>query len=259
MRNGSRVALGIGSAVALSLAGVVVLAAIEYKSGIPWPEPKIIEPGEGTQPPSDAIVLFDGKDLSAWNGGEKWKIEDGAATVTGGVTSKQSFGDCQLHVEWAEPAEVKGSSQGRGNSGIFLQSFYELQVLDSYDNLTYFDGQCGSLYKQYPPLVNCCRKPGEWQTYDIVFEGPRFADDGKLLKPAYLTAFQNGVLIQNHSELKGATSWDKAPTYTAHAPKLPISIQFHGNPVRYRNIWIRELAAQQPPAAASEADKGSDK
>ena len=150
----------------------------EYKSGIVWPEPAIVTPGKDHGPPSDAVVLFDGKDLSKWTGGENWIIKDGYATAAkNGITTKDSFGDCQLHLEFATPAEVKGSGQGRGNSGVYLMGKYEVQILDSYDNKTYFDGQCASLYKQHPPLVNASRKPGEWQTYDIIFEAPRF--DGR--------------------------------------------------------------------------------
>jgi 3-keto-disaccharide hydrolase len=210
----------------------------------PKDEPKVVDAGP---PPSDAIVLFDGKDLSQWesdkNGPAKWKVEDGVATVngTGGIHTKQSFGDCQLHVEWATPAEVKGEGQGRGNSGIFLQSRYELQVLDSYNNKTYFHGQAGSIYKQHAPLVNCSRKPGEWQTYDVIYHAPRFDADGKLTKPGTMTVLQNGVLVQDNAEILGSTSHAGAPKYTAHALKQPLTLQDHHNPVRYRNIWIREL------------------
>lgn len=218
------------------------LCAEEYLSGKVWPEPKLVTPGHDGGPPSDAIVLFDGADLSQFNGGDKWLIEDGVATVHGGgVTSKRAFGSCQLHVEWAAPSEVKGHGQGRGNSGIYLQGKYEVQILDSYDNKTYYDGQAGALYKQWPPLVNASRKPGEWQTYDIIFDAPRFDAQGKVSKPGYVTVLHNGVLIQNHAELQGTTAWDRAPAYEPHADKLPLSIQDHGNPVRFRNIWIREL------------------
>lgn len=224
------------------------VVAGEYKSGRIWPEPPVVTPGEGTSAPSDAVVLFDGSDLAQWNGAEKWQIKDGVATVhAGSITSKQAFGSCQLHVEWATPAEVKGEGQGRGNSGIFLMSNYEVQILDSYGNKTYFDGQAGSIYKQWPPLVNACRKPGEWQTYDILFDAPRFDDKGKLVKPAYVTLLHNGIVVQNHSELLGGTSWFHAPEYQAHGDKLPLVIQDHGNPVRFRNIWIRELPDRQPP------------
>ncbi|HEX3656225.1 MAG TPA: DUF1080 domain-containing protein [Pirellulales bacterium] len=234
---------GLLLVLALAAGSIWALPIIkEYTSGKVWPEPKVVDPGPVGGPPSDAIVLFDGKDLSAWHGAESWKVADGVATVGGGpIYSKQPFGDCQLHVEWATPAIVKGSGQGRGNSGIFLQGVYEVQVLDSYENPTYYDGQAGAIYKQSPPLVNACRKPGEWQTYDIIFRAPRFDDDGKLAHPARLTVLQNGVLVQNHTEVLGNTSYYLAPVYTLHAAKLPLMLQAHGDPVRYRNIWIREL------------------
>jgi hypothetical protein len=219
----------------------IAMQVVEYKSGIVWPEPPVIDPGPAGGVPSDAIVLFDGKSLEGWENGEKWRIEDGIATSAGGtITSKQKFGDCQLHVEFATPVEVKGSGQGRGNSGIYLMSRYEVQVLDSYDNKTYFDGQCGSIYKEQPPMVNVCRKPGEWQTYDIIFNSPKFADDGSVLAPGYVTVLHNGVLVHNHFELLGATSYVEPPKYSKHAEKEPLQIQFHGNPVRFRNLWIRE-------------------
>jgi hypothetical protein len=214
----------------------------EYKSGIDWPEPKVIDPGPVGGPPSDAIVLFDGKDLSKWEGGDKWEFKDGYAVAReAGITSKDGFGDCQLHVEWAAPAEVSGEGQGRGNSGVYLMERYEVQILDSYENKTYFDGQAASIYKQRPPLVNACRKPGEWQAYDIIFTAPRFDEEKKLAAPAYITVVHNGVVVQNHFALLGETAYDRAPAYEAHPPKAPIHIQFHGNPVRFRNIWVREL------------------
>jgi hypothetical protein len=218
----------------------------EYKSGKVWPEPKTIKPGEhDNDPPADAIVLFDGKDLSKeWEGDgvKNWVIKDGAATIKGGgIHTKRQFGDCQLHVEWASPDEVRGRDQGRGNSGVYLMGQYEIQVLDSYDNTTYFDGQAGSLYKQRPPLVNVCRKPGEWQSFDIIFTAPRFKDDGSVEKPGHVTVLHNGVLIQNHTEIEGTTAWDRPPQYAKHPPKQPLHLQDHGNPVRFRNIWIREL------------------
>jgi hypothetical protein len=222
--------------------------AHEWVSGIPWPSVKVIDPGPVGGPPSDAIVLFDGKDLSLWNDSDKWIIKDGYA-IAGGPSqmhTKQAFGDCQLHVEWASPEQVKGTGQERGNSGIYLMGLYEVQILDSYQNDTYVDGQAGALYKQHPPLVNACRKPGQWQTYDILFEAPRFDPQGKLTRPAFITVLHNGVLIQNHYPLQGATAWDKPPEYTSHASKLPLALQYHFNPVRFRNIWIRDL----PPADA---------
>ena len=214
----------------------------EYKSGIIWPEPPLVTTNDKGVP-SDAIVLFDGKDMSAWNGGDKWEIKDGYALVRGGVTSKQAFGDVQMHVEFASPDEVKGDGQGRGNSGIYLMGRYELQVLDSYENKTYFDGQCGSIYKQQPPTVNVCKKPGEWQSYDIIFTAPKFDDEGKVKQPAYITVLHNGVLIHNHYALEGSTSYTEPASYGKHPDKLPIHIQDHGNPVKYRNIWVRENIA----------------
>ena len=218
------------------------LQAGEWVSGIPWPEVKIVDAGPVGGPPSDAIVLFDGKSMSQWDGGEKWQVKDGVAISGGGdIRSKRAFGDCQLHVEWASPAKVEGNGQGRGNSGVYMMNTYEVQILDSYNNATYGDGQCAAIYKQRPPLVNVCRKPGEWQAYDIIFEAPRFDSAGKLLRPAFLTVLQNGVLVQNHFQLPGATFWDQPPTYSAHLAKLPLLLQYHGNPVRFRNIWIRPV------------------
>jgi len=206
----------------------------------------VVTPGEGTKPPSDAIVLFDGKDLSEWKGkdGEaEWLVKDGAMTVqkgTGEITSKRTFGDIQLHIEWRSPEEVVSEGQGRGNSGIFLQGMYELQVLDSYNSKTYVNGQAGSIYKQHPPLVNACRKPGEWQTYDVIFTAPRFKEDGTLESPARITVLHNNVLIQNNTEIKGKTEYDALPKYYAHG-NGPLILQDHGNPVSFRNIWVREL------------------
>ncbi|MGQ9575988.1 MAG: 3-keto-disaccharide hydrolase [Thermoguttaceae bacterium] len=230
------------AAAGLFCAGLLVRTmAKEYISGKVWPEPKVIDPGDGSRPPSDAIVLFDGKDLSQWEGGEQWIVKDGVATSRGGdIRTKRGFGSCQLHVEWAAPEKIEGEGQGRGNSGVYLMSNYEVQILDSYNNKTYFDGQCAAIYKQYPPLVNACRKPGQWQTFDIIFTAPKF-DSGRLVRPAYLTLLHNGVLVQNHTEILGTSAWDRPPAYTPHPDKLPIILQYHGNPVRFRNIWIREL------------------
>lgn len=213
------------------------------------PEPKVVTPGQGDAPPSDAVVLFDGTDLSGWTGmsGEPagWRVEDGAMTVvagTGSIHTVQGFGDVQLHIEWRTPAVVEGEGQGRGNSGIYFMERYELQVLDSYQNRTYSNGQAGAIYKQHIPMVNASRKPGEWQSYDVVFNAPRFGSDGSLIAPAYVTAFHNGVLILNHVELAGPTEYIGEPPYEAHEEKLPLMLQDHGNPVSYRNIWIRELS-----------------
>ena len=234
------------AAVAVVVAAAVaanVVALQEYKSGIVWPEPKVVAPGEKPgDPPADAAVLFDGKDLSQWTNGDKWEVKDGYAVVQKtDITTKESFGDYQLHVEFATPEKVRGAGQGRGNSGIFLANRYEVQVLDSFDNPTYFDGTCGSLYKQSPPMANVCRKPGEWQTYDIVFECPRFGPDGKVAKPGIVTLFHNGVVVQNHFELQGGTYFDRPASYENHPDRQPIRLQNHGDPVKYRNIWLREL------------------
>jgi hypothetical protein len=210
----------------------------------PTTEPKVIQPGS---PPSDAVVLFDGKDISKWvnakNEPAKWEVRDGAMVVngTGSIHTKDEFGDCQLHLEWASPSEVKGEGQGRGNSGVYLQGRYEVQILDSYNNKTYFHGQAGAVYKQYAPLVNACRKPGEWQTYDIIFHAPRFGEDGSIVQKARVTVLHNGVLIQDNVEILGATGPAGEPAYEKHPADQPITLQDHGNPVRYRNIWIRPL------------------
>jgi len=215
------------------------------------PLPPVVDPGPAGPPspvPADAVVLFSGKDLSAWTNGKgepaMWKVENGYMEVakgTGSIQTKQGFGDCQLHVEWATPSEVVGTSQGRGNSGVFLMNTYEVQILDCYDNITYADGMAAAIYGQYPPLVNACRKPGEWQTYDIVFRAPRFDTDGKLVWPARMTVFHNGILVQDNEELTGPTAHKARPPYAAHPDMLPISLQDHGNPTRFRNIWIRPL------------------
>ncbi len=218
------------------------------------PVPKIVTPGKAnSDAPSDAIVLFNGKDvnqLQKENGGAVgWKLDaDGALTVvkgSGNIATKQSFGNCQLHVEWKEPATIAGSSQTRGNSGIFFMGRYELQVLDSYNNPTYVNGQAGSIYKQHIPLVNASRKPGEWQTYDVIFTAPKFKTDGKLESPARITVLHNGILVQNNVAIKGHTEWIGQPKYEKHGDKEPIVLQDHGldggQPMSYRNIWIREL------------------
>ncbi|MCC6420833.1 MAG: DUF1080 domain-containing protein [Gemmataceae bacterium] len=212
-----------------------------YNSGIVWEEPKAIDPGSPTRAPADAVVLFDGKSLDAWKGGERWKIENGEAISGGAMFSKQGFGDCQLHLEWASPREIRGKGQGRGNHGVKLMSRYEVQILDSFANTTYLDGMCGAVYKQRPPLVNASRRPGEWQTYDILFTAPRFDSAGTLVKPAYITVLHNGVLVHNHVAILGTTAYDRPPRYTAHPDRLPIMLAHHGQPVRFRNIWVREI------------------
>lgn len=233
------------------LAGVAVFGRAQQQGLVPEPkvEPKVVSPGPIGGPPSDAIVLFDGKDLSQWRGPDgseaKWTVQDGALIVkpgTGDISTKQGFGSMQLHIEWATPSEVKGEGQGRGNSGIFLQDRYEVQVLDSYQNKTYFHGQAAAIYKQYPPLVNASRGPGEWQTYDIIYHAPRFDEKGEVVKRATVTVLHNGVLVQDNVEIMGSTTHEPvAPAYTRHAEKMPLRLQDHGNPVRYRNIWVRPL------------------
>jgi Domain of Unknown Function (DUF1080) len=232
---------------ALSIALANMVQAQEYKSGRVWPEPKVVDAGPPGGVPADAIVLFDGKDMSAWKGADDWPIKDGVVTVKRGPKSnlgyaetKQPFGDCQIHLEFCEPEVVRGSGQGRGNSGVYIMGRYEVQILDSVNNPTYYDGQCGAIYKQHPPLVNVSRKPGEWQTYDIVWEAPKF-EDGKVVKPAFITVLQNGVVVQAHFQLEGGTFYDRPVHYEPHAAKEPLRLQDHGNPVQFRNIWIREL------------------
>jgi len=224
-------------------AATTPLRAQEYLNGIEWEKPPIITPGKtNADPPSDAVILFDGKDLSAWENAEQWKVENGEMVIgKGAIRTKQSFGDCQLHIEWSAPVPATGKSQGRGNSGIFLMDKYEIQVLDSYDNETYFDGQAGAIYKQTPPMVNAMRPPGEWNAYEILWTAPRFAEDGALVSPAFITAIHNGVVILNHFELQGDTPFHRAPKYTKHPETGPISLQDHGNPVRFRNIWVRSF------------------
>lgn len=211
------------------------------------PVPKVVPESIPGQAPSDAIILFDGKNLSEWEstrgGDATWTLSENAMTVkanVGGIRSKKKFGDVQLHVEWRTPTESTGEGQHRGNSGVFLQERYEVQVLDSYENLTYSNGQAGAIYKDAAPMVNASRKGGEWQSYDIIFTAPRFSEKGTMVVPAYLTVFHNGVLIHNHVALKGATSDQGLPVYEVHG-KGAILLQDHGDPVSYRNIWVREL------------------
>lgn len=233
------------AALALSFAAVTVAAPWEGATSLQDEHPTVMMPGLGAAPPSDAIVLFDGTDASNWskpNGNDAgWIIEDGVMQSVRGqgpVISKQTFGDIQLHLEFATPSEPKGSGQGRGNSGVYLQARYEVQVLDSYENETYPNGQCGAIYGQHPPLMNACRKPGEWQSYDMIFHAAAFDDDGKKTSNATLTVFHNGVLIQDHAEVTASTT---ASMKSEGAERGPLYLQDHGNPVRYRNIWVREL------------------
>jgi len=232
------------------------------------PKPRIITPGvastqdkPGTAP-SDAIVLFDGKDMSKWQSNYKgklvparWKLEDGCMVPVkrvGSIYTKESFGDMQLHVEWSAPTGNTSVGQARCNSGVIIMGNYEIQVLDSFDNVTYADGQAGAIYGQYPPLVNACRKPGQWQMYDIIFEAPKFEGD-KLVKPAYVTVIHNGVVIHNHQKILGRMAFRKLAKYTPHAPELPLMLQNHGDSIRYRNVWVRKIGKYDEAPAATES------
>src|SRR5215469_18168261 len=214
------------------------------------PQPPIVTPGKfSTQAtaPSDAIVLFDGTDLSNWRdkgtgGPAKWTVVDGTMlSDKGDIQCTNEFGDMQLHIEFREPTPPKGDGQGRGNSGVFLMGRYEIQVLDCYNNKTYPDGQTGGIYGQHPPLANACLPPGEWQTYDIIFNVPHFDSDGKVVTPAYVTVIHNGVVAQNHQAIRGDTNWKSPGKYTAHGSTGPIALQFHHNAVSFRNIWVRSV------------------
>lgn len=246
-----------------SLTAVILISLVQLSAAqapMKWkihdlnrPVPPITDPGTSStqdsagRAPSDAVVLFDGKDLSHWVDSDgkaaKWKVENGYMEVvakTGNISSREAFGDCQLHVEFAEPSPGEGESQERGNSGVFLMSLYEIQVLDSYQNKTYADGQASAVYGQYPPLVNAARPPAQWQSYDIIFHRPHFKD-GKVSHPARVTVLHNGVLVQDNVELTGPTAHGERPPYKAGPDKLPLQLQDHGDPLRYRNIWVREL------------------
>ena len=233
-----------------------LFAQSDWRSGIAWEEPKVVTPGKtDADPPSDAIVLFDGKDMLAWDH-QNWIVKDGIMTIkpgAGDIRTKQKFGSVQLHVEFATPDKVSGSGQGRGNSGIFLMDHYEVQLLDSYENKTYFDGQCGGIYKQRAPIVNACRKPGEWQSYDIIFTRPVLKiEDGKVVevvRPATITVIQNGILVVMNHQIEGDTFYSSPPAYQPHGEKESIHLQDHGNPIRFRNIWVREIpdTNEKPP------------
>ncbi|HMP40756.1 MAG TPA: DUF1080 domain-containing protein, partial [Roseiflexaceae bacterium] len=224
------------------------------------PRPDAITPAaSAAQAPAGAVVLFDGRSLEGWSSLDgspaPWHVRDGyfeVAPRTGDIQTTSVFGDVQLHLEWAAPLPVRGDSQGRGNSGVFMMGIYEIQVLDSYDNPSYADGYAGAIYGQHPPIFNATTQPGEWQVYDIVFRRPRFDAAGELVSPARLTIFHNGICIQNNVELRGPTGWMAPLPYSAHADKLPLRLQDHGDPVRFRNIWLVELpdpAERIPPPA----------
>jgi hypothetical protein len=225
------------------------------------PHPPLVTPGATPgAPPSDAIVLFDGKDLSKWaqrgrgaDAGKlvepKWKVVNGmieTAPHTGDLITRDKFGDCQFHIEWMEPSNLKGTSQGRGNSGVYFMSRYEIQVLDPWQNPTYADGQAGAIYGQWPPLVNPGRRPDQWQVYDIIFEAPKFEGD-KVAKPVYFTVFFNGVVVQNHQASLGPSTYRRVPHYSPHAPEEPLALQDHNQTVYFRNIWIRQLGTYDQP------------
>lgn len=250
-------ALLCGTALCLSAQpGVLGYEDTPMLPGLPYhvhdpkrPHPPVVTPAVTPGgAPSDAVVLFDGKDLSQWtraaSGGSepaRWKVENGYLEVVpgaGDIATRGKFGDCQLHIEWATPSHVRGSSQDRGNSGVFLMSRYEIQVLDSYRNPTYADGQAGAIYGQWPPLVNATRPPGQWQSYDIIFEAPRFQGN-KLVRPAYVTVLLNGVLLHDHQQIMGPTVHRALAHYAPQPAEDSLLLQDHGNPVRYRNIWIR--------------------
>jgi hypothetical protein len=259
--------------LACLIAGAAVFACLAddaARPGLPsarWrqhdirrPRPPVVEPAEGglgVKPPSDAIILFDGTNLDAWKsvsgGPAKWRVADRVLETLPGagmIETKGEYGDIQLHVEWAAPEPAVGVGQDRGNSGVFLMSDFEIQVLDSYKADTYADGQAGAIYGQYPPLFNASRPPGQWQTYDVAFRRPRFDGSGKLVEPARITLFHNGILVQNNEEPFGPTSWLKWLPYTDRGGRGPIALQDHDHPVRYRNIWLRELPDRPPPTAA---------
>jgi lysophospholipase L1-like esterase len=231
-------------------------ASGEWRMPIEWPRPPVVDPGPAPVAPAvipaDAVVLFDGTNLDAWTDGDRWTVADGLATVRDAdISTRDAFGDCHLHVEFRTPADTKGKGQQRGNSGVFLMGRYEIQILDSFedgtdDALTYPDGQCGAIYKQRPPAVNASRRPGEWQTYDILFTAPRFDPDGGLLAPGRVSVLHNGIAIHVDAEILGDTAWHAPPAYHAHPERLPLRLQNHGNPVQFRSIWVRPAAPVQP-------------
>ena len=254
----SRHLLALG--VAALGATVVLPAAARAQAMTDWPQhsmdrpqPTVVDPGPYTgpvAPPADAIVLFNGHDLSNWENADsagkpaRWKVEHGYIEVgpnTGDISTKQAFGDYQLHIEWATPTPPTGESQERGNSGVYLAKTYEVQVLDSYKNPTFADGAAASMFGQYPPLVNASRPPGQWQTYDIIWHGPRFDNSGTLTRPARVTVFHNGVLVQDNVTLTGPTAYKRRPPYKAQPAKMPLELQDHTYPVRFRDIWVREI------------------
>ena len=246
----------LGALAVTALLAVALAAAAEDQKewaihDLNRPQPRVVDPGGPGRAPSDAVVLFDGKDLSKWKsakgGTAAWKVENGYFEVvkgTGGIETVEAYGDGQLHIEWMAPSPAVGEGQDRGNSGVFF-GMYEVQVLDSHNSKTYPDGQAGALYGQHPPLVNASRPPGEWQTYDIIFHGPRFDAAGNVTRRARVTVLHNGVVVQDNQELMGPTSHKVRTPYKAHAEKLPLALQDHAHPVRFRNVWFRELPSEK--------------
>ncbi len=242
-------------AAALLLVPVVAEAQAWDVHSMSRPKPRAVTPAPASAPaapPADAIVLFDGRDLSQWRGGDdapaRWRLVDGAMEVvrgSGSISTVRAFGDIQLHLEWRSVAPPRADGQNRSNSGVFLMGRYEVQVLDSYQNETYADGQAAALYGQQPPLVNASRPPGEWQTYDIVFRRPRFAADGSVEQPARITMFHNGVLVHDAATFSGATAHMRRATYEPHEDRRPLALQDHGDPVQFRNIWVRDLEPER--------------
>jgi hypothetical protein len=249
MKKQTRLILLASTAVLACATSLPLLQLLQWKPGDHnRPQPAKVTPARPGQAPSDAVALFNGHDLLNWQDTKgrpvTWKVGDGYFEVAGNsgdIITRQPFGDAQVHVEWLSPDPPHGTDQEPGNSGVILMSRYEIQVLESYTNTTYPDGQAGAVYCQYPPLVNPALPPGQWQTYDIVWHGPRFGAGGELLRPATVTLLWNGVLVQDHVTLTGPTDWLKRPAYKPHAVKEPLLLQDHGSPVRYRNVWVREL------------------
>ena len=252
----------VPATLAIAAAGLLAMSTPEpaHSQAASWPihsterpRPRVVDPGPFTSPapaPSDAEILFDGRSLDRWRSADdpgrraRWKVEAGYFEVvagTGSIGTVDTFGDVQLHIEWMAPSQARGSGQDRGNSGVFLMGQYEVQVLDSWGNDTYPDGQAAALYGDAPPLVNASRPPGQWQTYDIVFRRPRFDAGGAVTRPARMTVLHNGVLVHDAVELRGPTSHQERRPYAAHADALPITLQDHGHAVRFRNVWIRRL------------------
>jgi hypothetical protein len=266
MNKGTLILAGVLAAATLMAADKLGYTTTPMIPGTKWhvhdgdrPQPRIVTPGKTfshmAPAPSDAEVLFDGTDLSKWEGGggkpAAWKVENGYMEIapgTGSIQTKGKFADFQLHLEFATPSKVQGNSQGRGNSGVLMNGIYEVQVLDCYDNKTYPDGQTGAIYGQTPPLVNACKPPGEWQTYDIIFESPRWDDAGKIAKKAAVTVLHNGVLLHHRYELTGTTPHQQVGTYAKpHAPEMFIQLQDHNNTTRFRNIWLRSMGEYDKP------------